>query len=162
MSWLCCGKQTSKRIFPYSVYHQFARADQEDPLKLQLQTVKHPSGANEAYDQWSRMKFKSRDFEDLRSTHIEEKTNFIDDDFPHSDESIAHGFQSESIKWQRVTDIVPKATFSTPSSSNSVEKFSSQYKTLQTALKLIARTYPTKFAKLVDQSLNPEGIYQFM
>ena len=58
------------------------------------------------------MKFKSRNCSDLVAYLREEKKNFIDEDFPHNDESIAKDEDiKEKVEWKRVEKFVEKPVF---------------------------------------------------
>ena len=90
MSWLCCGNEHGKKIYPYSVYEQFSRREPLTKDKLQIENIKYGTKIDVSkYDDWTRIKYKSRNYNDIYNDLKNKKQNFIDEDFPHNSESIS-------------------------------------------------------------------------
>lgn len=88
------------------------------------------------------------------------RTNFIDDDFPHVYHNVSRDFNDKGqIIWKRVADIVPKAVYSLPKKQEYLSTFKTNNKALETCLTLISRTHPRKLQRIRNQRQNEEGVY---
>lgn len=90
-----------------------------------------------------------------------QRDNFIDPDFPHTNQMLSRESFEEKIEWRRVKEVVANATYANEHDRISFEKMTMSRKSFQIALQLLGKIEPLVFKELLIKRLNDEGVYEF-
>jgi hypothetical protein len=92
----------------------------------------------------------------LHSCH----TNFIDEEFPHEEESLGWRYDKK-VEWVRLQSLIKDAVYYSSESLSSLMRFKCSNKALEAAIDMLARNRPDLLKNHMLKSLDFDGIYQY-